>query len=77
MVLRLLAAPVMLPIKAVMVVAEEAMRRYYDPAVILTEFERLRASRHEGEIDDNAYREAKAALNERLKIARTRKGERV
>lgn len=72
MVLKLLAAPILLPIKAVMLVAEEAMTRYYDPKIVLAEFERLRAAHKSGEIDDAGYVEAKAVLNERMKIARER-----
>lgn len=72
MVLKLLAAPVLLPIRAVMTVAEQAMSVYYDPKVIFGEFEKLRHARRNGDISDDAYREAKAVLNARLKAAQAR-----
>lgn len=76
MLLRLLSLPVTGPLAAVKAVADEAARVHYDPATIIAEFEELKEWKADGRIDDVAYKEARAALNARLKIANERRAQR-
>lgn len=72
MVLRLLAFPVTGPIKLIGLVADEAAKQWYDPAVVVAEFQDLKRRHTAGEVDDETYEERKHALNERLLIGRQR-----